>query len=500
MSNAVIYARFSSYSQTEQSIEGQLRVCKEYAEKHKINIIAEYIDRAMTGRNDNRPQFQQMIEDAKKREFEYVLVYKLDRFSRDKYDNAIYKHKLKECGVKVISATEIITDTPEGVLMEGMLEMFAEMYSKDLSQKVKRGIRESILKGNYIGGYVPFGYKVVDKKILIDEEKAPAIRYLFTEYANGKSKKQITEELHKKGFTKINCKSLQNTLVNKKYIGEFNNGIVENNDYYPAIVDKDTFEKVQIKLQENKHAPATERAKVEYLLTGKLFCGHCGLQMVGKSGTSKTGIKHYYYACYNRITKHLCDKKHEKKEELENCVIVQALDYIFQPENIEEIANGILLEWNESKTALKIQELENKIKRIDRELDNIFNKFLKTDSVEMQKRLNEQANSYELQKQDIEQEIKKLKLTQTIIHTKEEVKVILNHYLKYNKDDLTFKKKIINGFINSVYVYDDKLVVYYNVFGNKKRTFEEVQADLKKSGESSHIKGTAPPDVSNPNP
>ena len=157
MTNIVIYARYSSEKQTEQSIEGQLRVCHEFAERNNNNIVNEYIDRAMTGTNDHRPAFQQMIEDSIKKEFEFVLVYKLDRFSRSKYDNAIYKHKLQQNGVKVISATESISNTPEGALMEGLLEMFAEMYIKDLSEKVKRGMRESILKGNFIGGRTLFG-------------------------------------------------------------------------------------------------------------------------------------------------------------------------------------------------------------------------------------------------------------------------------------------------------------------------------------------------------
>ena len=167
--NVVIYARYSSSAQTEQSIEGQLRVCREYAEKKGFNILHEYIDRAMTGTNDNRPEFQRMIADSKKQNFKFVLVYKLDRFSRSKYDNAIYKHKLQENGVKVISATEAISDTPEGIMMEGLLEMFAEMYSKDLSQKVKRGMRENVLKGLTIGGKVLYGYKE-DKTRPAEEE------------------------------------------------------------------------------------------------------------------------------------------------------------------------------------------------------------------------------------------------------------------------------------------------------------------------------------------
>ncbi len=135
MKNAVIYARFSSHAQNEQSIEGQLRICYEYAKREGLSVIEEYIDRALTGRSDDRPDFQRMISDARKKAFQYVIVYKLDRFTRNRYDSAIYKHKLKQCGVKVLSAMENIGDNPESIILEAVLEASAEYYSVDLSKK-----------------------------------------------------------------------------------------------------------------------------------------------------------------------------------------------------------------------------------------------------------------------------------------------------------------------------------------------------------------------------
>ena len=483
MKNAVIYARFSSHSQTEQSIEGQLRVCKEYAQRNNIQIVGEYIDRALTGTNDNRPQFQQMIEDAENKIFEYILVYKLDRFSRNKYDNVVYKHKLKQYGVKVISATEAISNTPEGEIMEGLLEMFAEMYSKDLSQKVKRGIKESIIKGNYIGGHILYGYKVVDKKIVIDERTAPAIRYLFQEYADGKSKKQIVKELNAKGYRTNNNKlfsynSLQNNLKNIKYTGMFDNGTMQNSEYYPAIISKELFDKVQLKLQEHKHAPATQKAKVEYLLTGKVFCGHCGASMVGISGTSKTNKRHHYYTCSKRWREHSCNKSNEKKDFLERCVVEQTLNYILQPEHMEEIANGMLEEWNKDKTSIQIKALEKQLDAIDKDIDKCFNLFLKTDNEELQKRLNDTVNSYKLQRDDVQNEINKLKLATRISRTKEDILEALSQYLDGEVDNIDFQRKIINKFVNSVFVYDDKIAIYYNLFGSHKITYEEAQQNI----------------------
>lgn len=462
-----------------------MRVCKEYAARNKINIIDEYIDRALTGTNDNRPEFQRMIENASKKEFDQILVYKLDRFSRNKYDNVVYKHELAKHGVKVVSATEIISDTPEGAVMEGLLEMFAEMYSKDLSQKVKRGIRESIIKGNFIGGQILFGYKVEDKKILIDEKTAPAIKYLFEEYANGKSKKQIIKELNEKGYTTnkgkpIGRNSLNDNLTNIKYTGIFDNGKLRNESYYPQIISKDLFDKVQMKLAEHRHKPATQKAKVEYLLTGKAFCGYCGSAMVGVSGTGRNGI-HNYYTCSKRWREHSCNKQNERKLNLERYVVEQTLNYILTPKQIDNIANGVMAEWEKSKTNLKIKEIEKHINKIESELDKCFNLFYNTDNEDMQKRMNEKANSLTIQKQDLQSELQKVKMAQIITRTKQDIIEILSQYLDGNIDDIEYQRKIINKFVNSVYVFDDKIAIYYNLFGNRKFSFEEAKENIRQN-------------------
>ena len=168
MKTAVIYARYSSERQTEQSIEGQVRVCNEYAERNNILILDTYIDRAMTGTNDNRTDFQRMLKDSAKQAWDYVLVYKLDRFSRNKYEMAMHKKTLRDNGVKIVSAMENIPDTPEGIILESLLEGMAEYYSAELSQKVRRGMRESRTKGNYTGGRILYGYKVVNKKVIVN--------------------------------------------------------------------------------------------------------------------------------------------------------------------------------------------------------------------------------------------------------------------------------------------------------------------------------------------
>ena len=133
MKTAVIYARYSSENQTEQSIEGQIHVCEEYAKQNQILILDTYIDRAMTGTNDNRPDFKRMISDSEKHNWNYILVYKFDRFSRNKYETAIHKRTLKDHGVKVLSATEHIPDSPEGIIFESMLEGFKRSNGHNIS-------------------------------------------------------------------------------------------------------------------------------------------------------------------------------------------------------------------------------------------------------------------------------------------------------------------------------------------------------------------------------
>ena len=175
----VIYARYSSDKQTEQSIEGQLRECYEFAKRNEYVVIGEYIDRALTGTSDKRPEFLKMIEDSKKKIFNYVLVYQLDRFARNRYDSATYKAKLKKNGIRVLSARENISDDASGVLVEGMLESMAEYFSKELSQKVTRGMKETIMKGNWTGGKITYGYNIVDKKYVINKEQSNIVKEIL---------------------------------------------------------------------------------------------------------------------------------------------------------------------------------------------------------------------------------------------------------------------------------------------------------------------------------
>ena len=257
--NAVIYARYSSDSQREESIEGQLRECREYAERNNMTIVGTYIDRALSAKTADRPEFQHMIKDSAKELFEIVLVWKLDRFSRDRYDSAHYKHILKKNGVKVISAKEHISEGPEGIILEAMLEGYTEFYSAELSEKIHRGQKENALKGKNNGGGVPLGY-LLDKKaqkLAIDPTTAPLVVEVFEKYADGKSVRSIVEDLNVRGLrTKkgqpFNINSFSSLLKNRKYIGEYRYQDVVIEGGVPAIVPEDLFNRVQERMEKNR--------------------------------------------------------------------------------------------------------------------------------------------------------------------------------------------------------------------------------------------------------
>lgn len=184
---AVIYARYSSDSQREESIEGQPHECTAFAEKNGITVLRHYIDRAFSAKTDNRPEFQNMIKDSGEKLFDKVIVWKLDRFARYRYDSARYKSTLKKNGVKVVSATEVISDGAEGIILESVLEGYAQYYSADLSEKVIRGMTDNALKCKYNGGTMPIEYVIDDERhFQIDTLTAPFVLDAFKKYDGGR--------------------------------------------------------------------------------------------------------------------------------------------------------------------------------------------------------------------------------------------------------------------------------------------------------------------------
>lgn len=378
--NAVIYARYSCEKQTEQSIEGQLRVCNEFAERNGYTVIHNYIDRAVSGKTDKREQFQQMLKDSASKTFEFVIVYKLDRFARNRYDSAMNKATLKKNGVKVLSACEQISDTPEGIILEAMIEGMSEYYSAELSQKVKRGMRESCLKGNAAGIQPILGYCIVDKKYRVVESEAAIVRKMFADYVSGTTIKELVEWLKLSGIRShrgnvLSFGRVSEMLHNIKYIGKCKYGGEVYDNMIEPIVDEEIFYRAQEMLNANVHKSARAKAAEKFILSGKLICAECGELMVGESGTSKTGEVYTYYKCAaKKKNARNCVSKGVRKEIIEKAVynaIIRALqdeNFILEvARKAAEIHNADLDESAELKI-LNRQKTE-----IDKQLANITN-------------------------------------------------------------------------------------------------------------------------------
>lgn len=281
----VAYYRYSGGShQTEQSIEGQRRDCENYARIHGMVILHEYIDRHISGKTDDRPEFQQMIADAGKGMFDYVICWKTDRIARSRYDSIVYKKKLRDNGVELLYAAEANVEGSGGIIVEGLMEALAEYYSAELAEKVRRGMRESALKGKAIGSSRPLGLTVdKDKKYIIDPAGAAAVRYIFEQYAAGAASSSIVAHLNEQGLctsrgNPFNKSSVVRIIRNEVYRGVYVSPKfdVRIEGAVPAIIDDDLWERAQKMFVRNRQSRSPRNDRADYILSGKLFCGECG--------------------------------------------------------------------------------------------------------------------------------------------------------------------------------------------------------------------------------
>lgn len=366
MKNVVFYGRYSSAMQTEQSIEGQLHVCEKYAAENDLHIIRQYIDRAKSGTSDDRPEFQRMLADSASHTFEGVLVYKLDRFARNRYDSAIAKHKLRDNGVRVISATEHLTDTPEGIIMEALLEGMDEYYSAELGRKMKRGKQESFRKGKFIGTRPPFGYTVVDHKLVIDPLTSPIAKEIFRRYAGGEKQNQILTDLNRRGIlnplgNKWNKVNLTYMFQNRIYIGEYSVSDYGTNEC-PALIDKEVFDMVQEVKAKSVHRARENKSDYDYMLTGRMICAKCGASVVGSS--MQKG-KYHYYQCHKHCGNRLrADDLHER--------VRAALREYLTDDKLDELAAAAYAAYTaEDKPASERELLEQELSGVEKKIENI---------------------------------------------------------------------------------------------------------------------------------
>ena len=491
---AVIYARYSSDSQREESIEGQIRECTDYAVKNGITIISSYIDRALSARTADRPEFQRLIADSEKRLFDAVLVWKLDRFSRDRYDSALYKHLLRKNGVKVISAKENISEGPEGIILEAMLEGYAEYYSAELSQKIRRGQQENALKCKSNGGIIPFGYRVDPKEhtFVIDPEEAPIVKEIFSRYAAGEPMADIVASLNERGIKSHDGKDFRISvtgfmLKNRKYIGEYKYADVVVPGGMPAIISEELFERVQRRMVTNQIVSSKSKAVEEYLLTTKIFCGNCGKMMAGESGYGGKNKIYLYYKCGGAKRREGCtNRKGLRKNWIEKVAVMLTVQRVLSDDAvIERIADAIVALQDQEDPMLPA--MRKQLKDCEKGIENLLNAIqagIVTGGTK------ERLESLEAQKENLQSSILQAQLDRPK-YTKEEIVAWILQFRGGNIEDKAYQKEIIDVFLNSIYVYEDRMVFTYNYKdGAETIRKEEIEAAFR-----SGLKNPPPPTV-----
>lgn len=482
---AVIYARFSSSKQHETSIEGQIAAARKYAADKGYTILREYCDRAKTGTNDNRDAFQQMLNDCAKKQFSVIIVWKVDRFGRNREEITFNKYRARKNGVRVEYVAENISDGPEGVILESVLEGMAEYFSRQLSQNVQRGLLEAAKKHHVPGGNaVSYGYRAAkDKTYEIDPDEAPVVKLVFDMYAAGKTEFEIIRYLNSHGIrTKRGSEFKKNSLIkmlhNERYIGTYIfKDIIREENVIPPIVSKDVFRKVQEMLKINRRMPSNKWSYTDYILTGKLFCGMCGSQMAGVSGTSRSGDKHSYYACMKRWKEKACDKKNVRQDVIEPLVLEAIYTILDDHDLIQYIADKTWeLYLRQDTEQEEIRMLNNELQAAEKGRNNL----MKAVESGMPYDLAEgRINELNGQISDIKKALAERELMKKFKLSKELILFTLEKFRDMDRENRDAQKRLIDVFVNAIFLYDDKVTITFNYSGENSSTI--TLSDIEKA-------------------
>ncbi len=502
---AFIYCRFSSHKQQELSIEGQRDICLEYATNHNITVVGEYIDRARSARTENRNDFRRLIRDAATGVVDCVLVWRYDRFFRNRAESALYRKQLEAAGVHLISVTEFIPDGSAGVITQGMIETVAEYFSAKLAEDVSRGMSKAA-QHCQVTGSAPLGYRPgPDKRWQIDPVGAELVRRIYEWYDGGQPMGQLADQLNKEGhktaYGKSFTKSSFTTILrNKKYIGIYEyDGTVSIAGGCPRIIEDDLFFRVQRRLEANRHRPGAYKAETEYMLSGKLFCGLCGSPMTGTAGTSKSGVRHYYYTCNNRRVKK-CQKGNVRLDLIEAAVLQSALD-ILTDDNIAYISREVEHRCSESSDSKALlASLGAQLAEVEKRLKNIGNAISQGIITETTKQLLMDA---EADRAGLRQQIEKATVQAALEVKASAVACWLDGFRRGNRNDPDFRRQVFGALVHSVFVYEDHLKIIFNVDkdGTAIVSFSAVQnicvSDVSGALSCSYLEGTGVPKMGN---
>lgn len=509
---AVAYARFSSEHQREESIDAQLRVIRDYADKNGIIIVHEYIDRAISARSDQRPEFQKMIADAKKHGFSSVIVHKLDRFSRDRYDSAHYRHELKKHGVAVRSVIENLDDSPESVILQSVIEGMNEYYSRNLARETMKGLKENALNGKHTGGSPPLGYRVnpETKRIEIDENEAQAVKLIFELAGKGIPYAAMVDCLNARGYrtkrgAEFNSTSLHDILVNQKYIGIciYNKRVspsvcnsskvfkdesewIVRDDVYPPLVDRALFDSIRQRIKSRRMGNSSHSKEI-YLLSGKIRCGVCGRAYCGEKKRNGKGIVTYSYFCNsrNRSHTHDCSNPMITRNIIEGFVLQQLSDYVFSDSAAERLANSYnryLLEQN-SEATNQIQALKKEISALNYKISSTVDMLIEVKSSALKQKLVELEARKSVAENELELLTSNLGVNQVTLDELEEVFAKIRRTLM--NGTLKNLKRLIDIYVHEVVVYPERVVVTFNLFPDIPPKPKNKDKDCPEEGQTS---------------
>lgn len=494
---AVAYGRFSSNNQRDESIDAQLRAIREYCERENIQLVEIYTDEAQSATTDTRDDFKNMIDDifsGRLSDIDAVLVHKFNRFARNKYDSAIYKKRLREIGIKVVSVTQPIDDSPEGRILESLIEAMDEYYSENLALEVKKGMLENALKGKHTGGGKLLGLSVDDEGYYYPDENAHIVRRIFKEFADGIPKARIVARLNEEGYRNqygrpFSTRTLYDYLVNEKYVGNYVyhhtstqtirlDGIIKE-----PIIDEELWEAVQEK-RRNKNKPRYRKRK--YIMTGKVRCGVCGFTYCGGGGKKKTknGDGAAYYKCAGK-TKHKgsCNNPSLNKDYYEKLIIDTITENILTDNAIEQIAVKVLhqLETERKAPQVPTAKLQKQLNSVKDQQAKLMELYIKS-GIDMNM-LEEKNEALKAEKKHIEDQIEKNEyLEQSQSLELAEVKQFLKDFRRsVSVTDTEYAQIIFNTFVEKVVVYPDNLNITLRV------DFSTLRGDKVQNGGASRI-------------
>ena len=482
----VIYARYSSHNQKEESIEQQIAECTEFAEKNGIRIIGIYADKAVSGRSDRRPNFQRMMRDAEKRHFQIVVAYKSNRIARNMLNALQYEAKLDSFGIKTLYAKEEFGNTAAGRFALRTMMNVNQFYSENMGEDIKRGMVDNATECK-VNGMLPLGYvKGEDGKYAIAADEAAVVREIYDSVLKDIPLAEIARSLNQRGIrTKLgrdwNKNSFHILLKNDNYIGVYRHSGVVVEDGIPPILDKEVFEAVQEKLTNKKKTAGRRSANGEYLLTGKLFCGYCGSYMIGVSGTGENGTVHNYYQCQKRHAEGRCEKKNVRRDFIEKLIARLTQDYILQDDTIEWIADSTMSFQAMARRESGVAQLERDLADNRKVAKNIMAAIEQGIITETTKaRLLEVEGTIH----DLERSLSIAKAASQPIE-RERVVFSLEQMREGNVGSKDHQKKLIDTFVKSVTLWDDRIQIdYYHTPGKHKFSYSLEELTSKAENES----------------